>query len=405
MSDVPPKRSRSVYDYESCPDRHHTQCYKYDTWKVDVIPLCIADMDVRAAPEIIDALSKRVQHGVFGYGHDTKKLTQTAVRWLKVHQNWDVEEDWIVWFPGIVSGMNIFLLMISRLFPDNKELKAIVNTPAYPPFLSAPGFQKQTLLDIPLCEKREGQKLIYSIDWDAMEKAVTKDTKCLIFCNPHNPSGRVWTVDEMKKLADFCERHNLYVLSDEIWADLVLEKTHVPFAHVLDETSPLEKRVVTTMAPSKTFNIAGLCCSIGIIPDKDLREAFKAAAAGIVPGINCMGLEAAEVAWNGTCDEWHRQLLDHLRSNLSIVEKALARCPNVFWSHPEGTFVVWVDVRKALPKDVKPEDVTTWFADKYKVGLSNGSFYGRPGYVRINIGYPTKVMTDAMEQFVKAFSH
>jgi len=399
---TPSKCEPCEQDFETCPTRVGTGCIKYDTWKNDVIPLCIADMDVRCSPKILDALAARIQHGVLGYGHETDELTKIAIGWLKRHYDWDVKPEWLMWFPGIVSGMNAFIRTVGRIYSDEKELSTLVHVPAYPPFLAAPEYQRQKLVKVPLKCTTEGQLLKYEIDWDAFERSIDKTCHCFIFCNPHNPTGRQWTDEEMRKLAEFCEKHNLYVLSDEIWADLVLEGSHSPFAKVVAGT-PLEKRTVTMMAPSKTFNIAGLGCSLGIIPDKELRDVFMGSIAGIVPHINCLGLVAGQVAWGGECDAWHMALLDHLRHNLSLVEDTLKRCPKVRWSHPQATFVVWIDPHDAYPEGVDEKNLVEWLANEHHIGMSSGAFYDSPGWIRMNIGCPSSTLKKALEHLEKAF--
>jgi len=390
------------HDFETCPTRTGTGCIKYDTWEKDVIPLCIADMDVRCSPKILDALAARVQHGVMGYGHETSEMSQIAIKWIKRHYDWDVKEDWLVWFPGIVSGMNAFIRTVGRIYSDEKELSVMVHVPAYPPFLAAPDYQRQKLVKVPLKCTVDGQHLFYEIDWEAFERCVDKTCKCFILCNPHNPTGRQWTEEEMKKLAEFCEKHDLYVLSDEIWADLVLEGPHIPFAKVVAGT-PLEKRTMTMMAPSKTFNIAGLGCSLGIIPDKALHEKFMGCVNGIVPHINCLGLLAGTVAWGGECDSWHKCLLDHLRHNLALVEETLSRCPKLRWSHPQATFVVWIDPHDAFPEGVNDSNVVQWLAKEHHIGMSPGECYDSPGWIRMNIGCPSSTLKAALAHLEAAF--
>lgn len=405
MTSGTPKHECTDDDFESCPPRAGTGCFKYDSWEKGVIPLCVADMDVRCSQEILDTLAARVEHGVLGYGHETAALTQAALGWLKRQYDWDVAPEWLVWFPGIVSGMNVFLRAVGRLHAADSEVAAMVHVPAYPPFLTAPEQQRLRLVKVPLrCTSVEGkeQELHYEIDWEVFEQSVDAACRCYILCNPHNPTGRQWTDAELRELAAFCERHGLYVLSDEIWADLVLEGAHTPFAKLVAGT-PLAARVVTTMAPSKTFNIAGLGCSLGIIPDAALRAQFVAAAAGIVPHINCLGLAAAETAWGGACDAWHAGLHAHLRRNLALVEGTLARCPRVRWSHPEATFVVWIDPRAAYPPGVREDNVVAWLAREHHIGLSDGKDYGQPGWVRLNFGCPTKTLVTALAEFEKAF--
>lgn len=389
----PPITKKFKYDYETCPNRVGTGSFKWDKWSPDVIPMWVADMDIISPPAIIEGLKKRVAHGVFGYGHETKGLADVTVKWMKRMHGWDIKPEWLVFVPGIVSGFNIFIRAIGE--PDDEH---ICMTPCYPPFFQAPGNNAQKFVGVPLACDEKTHK--FFIDFDALEKAVTPKTRSLILCHPHNPTGRDWTVEELGKLQDFVVKHNLYVISDEIWASFELDTKHVPFGMV---GTKVAERTATFMAPSKTFNIAGLSCSVGIIPGEELRKKFNKAMNGIVPHVNCIGLSAAEVAFGGECDEWLSGLLDHLRANLDIVEETLARMPKIHWHRPEATFLVWADVRDAFPEGVNEKNLEEYLSKEFKLGISDGAEYGAPGWIRLNIGCPTKRLVEAMHRLEQAF--
>ena len=353
----------------------------------------IADMDIISPPAILEGLQKRIAHGVFGYGHETKKLEEITVGWMKRMYDWDIKPEWLVFIPGVVTGFNVFIRAVGE--PGNEHL---CNTPCYPPFFQAPENNEQTFVNVPLACDKDTKK--FFIDFDALEKAVTPKTRSLILCHPHNPTGREWTVEELEKIQDFVVKHNLYVVSDEIWAAFTLEGKHTPFAKVASKAA---SKTVTLMAPSKTFNIAGLCCSTAIIPDEELRNKYIRAARGIVPHVNCIGLYAAELAFGGECDEWLKGLLDHLRANLDIVEESLKKMPKIHWHRPEATFVVWVDVRDAFPEGVNEKNLEDYLAKEHNLGISDGAEYGSPGWVRLNIGCPTVRLVEAMKRFESAF--
>lgn len=381
------------YDYETCPCRVNTGCFKWDRWDPDVIPMWVADMDVLSPPAIIEGLQKRVSHGIFGYGHETKELIDITVKWMKRIHDWDIKPEWLVFVPGIVSGFNIFIRAIGE--PNDEHL---CNTPCYPPFFQAPENNKQIFVNVPLICDKDTHK--FYIDFEALEKAVTPKTRSLILCHPHNPTGRDWTAEELSKIQDFIEKHNLYIASDEIWAEFELSTKHIPFGKI---GTKVEDKTVTFMAPSKTFNVAGLSCSVAIIPNEDLRKKFNSAMNGIVPHANCLGLCAMEIAFGGECDDWLKGLLDHLRANLDIVEKTLEKMPKIKWCRPEATYLVWIDVRDAFPEGVDEKNLDEYLAKEHRLGISDGAGYGAPGWIRFNIGCPTKRLVEAMKRFENAF--
>jgi cystathionine beta-lyase len=395
--------------FEECPDRRPTCTYSYDRYGHDVLPFWVADCDVLSPAAVRAALTSRVTHGVFGYTHAGPALKQTVVDWMRRRHGWLIDPEWVSFIPGIVCGINVFV----RTFAPGAA--HIVNTPAYPPFLSAPAnhkHQSQHLITVPLAQEEAADGTWrWTIDFEALEKAVvssvpdqqgSRRAASFILCHPHNPTGREWTVAELERIAEFCRRHDLVVLSDEIWADLVLDGKHVPF---LKACPAMADRTVVLMAPSKTFNVAGLGCSVAIIPDQKLREAYGAAEAGIVPHVNLLGLAACEAAWGGECDKWLDDgLLPHIRANRKLLEKTLTRLPRLRYIRPEATYLGWIDARNALPKGVTAEGLAKWLMEKYKIGLGDGTEFGAPGFLRFTLGVPTKMLTEGLLRFEAAFN-
>eukprot|EP00727_Mastigamoeba_balamuthi_P004705 m51a1_g14232 putative aspartate aminotransferase (420) ;mRNA; r:216057-217844 len=395
--------STTHYDMDRCPDRRNTASLKWDKWEASgdqpggVIPMWIADMDAVTAPEIQRALEARVAHGVFGYAHETQALKELTAAWLLRRHSWQVAPEWLVFIPGVVTAMNVFL----RSCGGPGEAVHLCHVPAYPPFLCSAQNHGHKLVEVPLSLK-DGRWVMDPEVLDRAAEAAGPRAKSLILCHPHNPTGRDWTVAELEAIAEVCERRNLCVASDEIWADLVLDGKHVPFAKAVPR---LANRTCTFMAPSKTFNIPGLGCSLAIIPDAAARERFEAAAKGIVSHVNVLGLAGAEAAWGGECDQWLEQLLDSLRKKRDVVAGTLRRLPQLRWYHPQATFLFWVDARDALPQGVSQEKLADWLAERHGLGLSDGAEYGAPGWLRINYGCPMARLEEAMRRFEKAFEH
>lgn len=375
-----------MFDFDRIIDRNGTGSLKWDRYAGrDVLPLWVADMDFSAPPAVIAALQQRVGHGVFGYTHVSDELVEVILARLWDRYAWRVKAEALVWLPGLVVGLNVACRAVG-----GRGSEVLTMTPIYPPFLSAPGLSERTLVTIPMVQ----QGAQWLIDFDAMEKAVTPAARLLLLCSPQNPTGRVFTRKELEQLADFCQRHNLVLCSDEIHCDLVLEPgiEHIPTA-ALD--ADVAARTITLMAPSKTFNLPGLNCAFAIIPDAGLRGRFQRAMAGIVPYVNLLGYVGALAAYRDSGD-WHAALLDYLRGNRDLVLDAVADMPGLSATRGEATYLTWIDARGTGLDD------PAGFFEQAGVGLSDGREFGLPGFVRLNFGCSRAMLQQALERMRKA---
>ncbi len=345
----------------------------------DILPLWVADMDFAAPPPVIDALQARIGHGVFGYGHPSPTLTTAVVDHLAKAYDWPIDANWIVWLPGLVTGLNVACLAV-----DGEVLTA---TPIYPPFLSAPRLSERTLNRVELTLE-SGR---WQWDKSALQAASTAATRLFLLCHPHNPVGRCWTREELNDLADFAAANDLVVCSDEIHCGLILDadRRHIPFASLSPEAA---RRSITLMAPSKTFNIPGLGCAFAVIPDAALRRRFLRAMDGIVPHVNVLGLAACEAAYRD-CDAWHEALLAYLRTNRNLVLAAVDREERVKTTPIEATYLAWLDVR-----ELGLDDPAAHF-EAHGLGLSDGRDFGAPGWLRLNFGCPRATLEEALRRF------
>lgn len=348
----------------------------------DVIPLWVADMDFPAPPAVVDALQQRVASGLFGYGQPWPSLVEAVVEHCRRAYDWGVEPDWLVWLPGLVPGLHVACRAVGA--PGDGVFAA---TPVYPPFLSAPVESDRRLLTLPLIDCEAGWC------WDfAAADAVMRAARLFLLCHPHNPVGRAWREDELWQLAALAEKHDLVVCSDEIHCDLTFAGRHRPFATLAPE---IAARTITLMAPSKTFNLAGLGCAFAIIPDPRLRTAFRAAMHGIVPHVNVLGLVACEAAYRHG-EVWRRQLIDTLRAHAAHVEQVVNGLPGLSMARVEATFLAWIDCRA-----LGAEHPAALF-EQAGVGLSDGAAFG-PGpayaqYVRLNFGTTRALLDAALER-------
>jgi len=373
-----------TYDFTTFPDRRDTGSLKWERYHGrDVLPMWVADMDFVSAPEIINALQARAAHGVFGYTIPPQSTVEAAIEYLQARHGVTATAEQIVWFPGLVPALNV----ACRAFvPSGGE--ALTCTPVYPPFLSAPEHAGVGLRKVDLVESNG----TWDIDFNALEAAVTPRTKLFILCNPHNPVGRVFPEATVARLADFCQKHGLVLISDEIHCDLVLDDA--PHLSGLKFPGP---KTVAMFAPSKTFNLAGLACAFLVIPDAATRRTFQHAARGLITEINAFGYTGCEAALRHGWP-WRDQLLNVLRANRDHVEKFVASyLPGIRTWHIEATYLAWLDTRVLnLPSPAK-------FFEDHGVGLSDGVPFGaEPGFLRLNFGCPRAQLDEALSRMAKA---
>ncbi len=369
--------------FDTPVDRRGSDSFKWGKYAGrDILPLWVADMDFAAPPAVLAALHRRIEHGVFGYGGPWPSLTASVLAHLQDEYGWTIEPEWLVWLPGLVTGLNIACRAV-----DGTVLTA---TPIYPPFLSAPHFSGRKLNRVELA--RDDNR--WHWDMAAMQQATTAATRLLLLCHPHNPVGRCWSRDELLALADYAERHDLVVCSDEIHCGLILDpdKRHIPFASLSPE---IAQRSITLMAPSKTFNIPGLGCAFAVIPNPALRRQFERAMHGIVPHVNVLGLAACEAAFRDGGD-WHRDLITYLRGNRDRVSASIGSLPSLRMAPVEATYLAWIDVR-----DLCLANPAAHF-EAHGIGLSDGADFGAPGWLRLNFGCPRATLDEALARFERA---
>jgi cystathionine beta-lyase len=383
------------FDFDRVIERAGTDSVKWAKYGASshpggTIPLWVADMDFAAPQPILAALRQRVDHGVFGYNHPTRSQIDAVVDYLTRQFGWCIDPEWIVWLPGLVSGLNV----ACRAVGDTGDA-IFTATPIYPPFLSAPEFSGRRVASAPLVRDSAG----WLWDFPTVDAVLrTSRAKLFLLCHPHNPTGRVWNEDELWQIALLAEKHDLVVCSDEIHNGLILSpfSRHRPFATLVPE---LAARTITLMAPSKTFNIPGLGCAFAIISDSRLRQDFRRAMHGIVPHVNALAMAATEAAL-ALCDDWRVALLDYLRGNLRAVERAVDAAPGLDMRPVEATYLAWIDAREfAADRGVANP---ARFFEQHGLGLSDGAEFGAPGFVRLNFGTRRALLDEALARLQRA---
>ena len=379
-----------TYDFDRRLDRRRSDSLKWRRYDEDVLPMWVADMDFMAPEPVLRALQERVAHGVFGYGVEPPELRDIIVDRLQRLYRWTVAPEALIFLPGVVTGFNLVCRALAS--PGDGVL---IQTPVYNPILDAPAYADLTRDTMELTRRPDG---CYEIDFDRFEQTVTDRTRLFILCNPHNPVGRVFRRDELERMADICLRHDMIICADEIHADLVFPgNEHLPIAALAPEVAD---RTVTLMAPSKTFNIPGLKCSVAVVPNPALRERLKRTQAGLVHGVNVLGYVAALAAYREG-QPWLDALRRYLAANRELLYEYVARhLPGITMRRPEGTFLAWLDCREAgLPGN--PHE---FFLQRARVAVSDGAAFGRggEGFVRLNFGCPRAMLTEALDKMKAA---
>jgi cystathionine beta-lyase len=382
--------------FDQIVDRRNTQCVKWDGatevfGKEDLLPMWVADMDFCPPQAVVEAVKARAAHGIYGYEIKPASLHEAVLNWLKTRHNWVVDPSWLSYSPGVVSGLATAILALTE--PGDR---IVIQPPVYPPFFAVGDQNDRVIVENPLIEEN-GR---YTMNLTELEEIFRSGVKFFVLCSPHNPVGRVWTRSELLALAELFVKYEVTVLSDEIWSDLVFPgHKHTPLASLSPE---IADRVITFMAPSKTFNLAGLYLSDVIIPNQGLRDRFTNQMERTAQvHLNVFAPVAAEAAYREG-HEWLGELLTYLTENVAFLKSELAKITSkIRVVQSEGTFVVWLDCREL---DIPAEELNKFFVEKAGIALNDGAMFGSAGvgFQRMNIGCPRSVIKDAVERIAKA---
>ncbi|MHA1978815.1 MAG: MalY/PatB family protein [Candidatus Hodarchaeales archaeon] len=390
----------SIDDFDETIDRADTGSIKWDPSFLkdyfgydDVLPLWVADMDFRTPQPVIDALAQRVKHGIFGYTFLTKEYYSSVINWFKQRYNWEIHRDWLVFSPGIVPAATYLIQRFTQ--PGDK---VIIQTPVYHPFTDLIENNGRIVVSNQLDLVNSKYRMNYD---DLTEKVKDPRAKVLILCSPHNPVGRVWSKDELKRLGDICVENDVLIIADEIWSDLVYPgHKHTNFASISED---LAQQSITCTAGSKTFNLAGLQHSNVIIPNEKLRESFKVQMEKqflIIP--NSFGPVALQVAYDKG-EEWLDSVLTVFERNLTFVKKFVQeKLPKVRIIVPEGTYLMWLDFRTY---GLEPKELEKKMFEEAKVALDAGYKFGMggEGFERLNIACPLSILKEGLERIARVF--
>lgn len=381
------ERRAMNFDFDTPIQRRSSGCIKYDR-RPELDPYWVADMDFQSAPAILDVLHRRVDHGIFGYAQAHEGLNNAVIAYLLERQGVDVPLDHIVHLGGLVPALSL----AARAFCKPGEA-VMTCTPVYPPFLNVHHDAGAKLITVDHIFDGDS----WRFDWDAMEIAVTAETRVFLLCNPQNPLGRVFSMAEIVRLAEFCEAHNLVLVSDEIHCDLIFDEQATPHVSALKLPERYAARTITLLSPSKTWNIAGLGYAYAVVSDDPLRRRFSAARGHTLAEINALSYYAAEAAYRHG-EPWRRELMNYLRVNRdTLVDFIQTRCPGLSVKTGEATYLAWIDASGA---DI--DNPAQHFEKKAGLFLSDGAYFGWPQFVRFNFGCPRARMLEGLEKLASA---
>lgn len=385
------------YNFDEIIDRKGTGAIKVDVLEErygssDLISLWVADMDFKSPPDVVEAIIERAKHGVFGYTSASQQYYDSIINWVKRYHDWEIDQEWLSYIPGIVKG----IAFVVDCFTSGED-KIIIQPPVYHPFRIIPELHHRAILDNPLVLGEDGQ---YKMDFVGLRKMIDPSCKILILCNPHNPGGRVWTRQELIDLAEICYDNNILVISDEIHADLAFDgHKHIPFASVSEKAA---QNSITFMAPSKTFNIAGIVSSYAVVPNEKLKEHFYAylERSELQDG-HIFAYVATEAVYNYG-DEWLKEAKDYIWTNICFVDKYLKEnIPQIKAMIPQASFLVWLDCRDLGLSQPELEEL---FVKEAGLALNTGTMFGEggEGFMRMNVGSPKSIIEKALNQLKSA---
>lgn len=385
-----------TYNFDEIIDRSGTNCIKKDLLKErfgreDLIPLWVADMDFKTPDFIMEAIRKRCEHEILGYTFAGEEYYGSIVNWLKEKHGWSVDKSMIGFVPGIVPA----LAMCVNCFTKPGD-KVIIQPPIYPPFFSVPKLNGRIVVNNPLISENG----TFHIDFEGLESVCDSDTNMLLLCNPHNPGGKAWSEEELKRLAEICEEKGIFVVSDEIHADLILPgKKHVPFASVSKKAAMMS---ITLMAPSKTFNVAGTGTSFYVAENPDIKNKFASfLAKNEFAHGSIFAYTVTQAAFENGMD-WLKQVTEYIQKNIDFVDDYLKKnIPSIKAIIPDASFLVWLDCREL---NLKQSDLVSLFINDARLALNDGTSFGEEGegFMRLNVGSPLSVLEKALNQLKEA---
>ena len=389
------------YNFNEKIDRSENHSAKWAEMEMkfgrkDLTPMWVADMDIKAAPEIVEAMKKKVEQEIFGYVYRPDSYYESAANWLKKRFGYEISPSTLIHSPGVVPSMSILVKMLTK-----ETDRILIQSPVYPPFAAAVKDNGRKLIENNLIKDEKGY---YTIDFEDLEnKLALEDVTLFILCNPHNPVGRVWRREELEKMGELCKKHNVRILADEIWRDLIMPGyKHIPMASINKE---IEDITITLFSPTKSFNLAGLQASFATFPRAEERKEFDDILGQMdVKRNNPFSLVAFETAYE-KCENWLEQLIEHIDGNMQyVIDFINERLPMIKTVKPEGTYLMWLDFNNI---GIAQDKIQEFLINEAKVAMNDGATFGEngKGFARMNVACPRYMVEEAMEKIEKAIKN
>lgn len=378
------------YNFDEIIDRTQHSSAKWSWFDSEKLPMWVADMDFYSPPSVVEAMKTRADHGIFGYTMPPTELKEAVVARMKKLYNWEITTDDIIFSPGMVTALNA----VAKGFGKAGDA-VLMQTPVYGPFLSAPGNNGKFAYSVDMDYISDGEHHFhYEMDYSKFERAASNPQTTMYFlCNPHNPGGFIYPVDELEKTAEICLKHNLMIVADEIHSDLILEGKQTPIAALSPE---IAQNSITMIASSKTYNVPGESCSILIVPNEEKRKALEAALWSMGVHVSVLAFAAAQGAYAGG-DEWLEELRVYLKGNRDFALQYIREhMPQIRTTIPQATYLLWMDMRNAGIEG-RPFD---FVLNEANIALSDGTFFGQAGdgFVRMNFACPRSRLEDGLNR-------
>jgi cysteine-S-conjugate beta-lyase len=388
-----------TYNFDQIIERRNTSSIKWKQYSEDVLPLWVADMDFLTPDPIRDAIHSMLDRGVLGYEFLQPSTKEVVARRMEHLYGWKVDPEWVVSTTGVVSGFNIAARAICQ--PGDGVL---IHTPVYNMFYSLFEHLHVIQQPVPITLREEGNVIYPELDMERFASAFDSSnakTRMFLFCHPHNPLGRVFTLRELQQMAELSLQHEAMIVSDEIHSELLLDDSvHIPIATLSPE---IADKTITLIAASKTFNTAGLFCAFAIIPNAELRTRYQKANDEITGHVSSVGLVASEAAFSGECDEWLAELRIYLKENRDfVVEYLTENFPDAKFTIPQATYLQWIDFGEYLKSGKMNKPPFDFFLENAKVALSNGKIFGDSceNFVRLNFASPRQIVAEGLERML-----
>ena len=376
------------YDFDTTIDRIETRSTKWLKFEdPNILPMWIADMDFQCPPEVIEAIKKRTEQGIFGYTERPIGLTSLLQKRLSEKTGWEIEPEWVTWMPGVVVGLNIACRTVLSVGD-----MVMIPSPIYRPFVYAPDNMNRGMVSTDMIKVKGRLEL----DFKSINELISEEVKMFFFCNPHNPGGTMFREDEINNLVDICKKNKTIICADEIHSDLIFgtKRKHV---HLAQTSKWASENSITLLSPTKTFNLQGLPCGSAIIPNPEIRKEFRRNMRGIAAHIDVFAYTAAEAAYLYG-EPWYEALMEYLLENRNLLRQELSNIKGLSLYGPEATYLAWIDCSKSGLEN--PAD----FFINAGVGVHRGEWFGDKDFVRLNFGCPRSRLKEALSRITKAFS-